>query len=196
MRINKLGVLFVVSTLLFLMSCDQDYYPKPRGFCRIDMPEKSYVVLDSIFPYTFEYPAFTQISPDHFSPDQPYWININYNQFRGSIHLSYKPVKDNLFQFMEDSRTLVVKHIPKASAIEEKVVSYPEREIYGMTYHIKGSGAASPFQFFVTDSASHFLRGALYFNIPPNNDSLAPVIDYIIEDIDHLLETFEWKDLQ
>jgi gliding motility-associated lipoprotein GldD len=195
MRSGNLKILFIIAAVIFLMACDQDYYPKPRGFFRIDMPEKSYVVLDSIFPYSFEYPEFTQIAPDNFSPDQPYWINIDYSRFKGSIHLSYKPVEGNLFQYLEDSRTLVLKHIPKASSIEEKVINYPERNIYGMTYHIKGSGAASPFQFFVTDSTNHFLRGALYFNIPPNNDSLAPVIEYIIEDIDHLLETFEWKDL-
>jgi len=195
MRSNSTRILFIFAALLFLMACDQDYYPKPRGFFRIDMPDKSYVVLDSVFPYTFEYHAITTITPDQFSPDQPYWINIDYEQFRGSIHLSYKPVEANLFQYLEDTRTLVLKHIPKASAIEEKVVNYPDRGIYGMTYHIKGSGAASPFQFFVTDSTDHFLRGALYFNMPPNNDSLAPVIKYIIEDIDHLLETFEWKDL-
>lgn len=195
MRLHKPGLLFFLTGLLILMACDQDYYPKPKGFFRIDMPEKSYVVLDSVFPYSFEYPAFTTISNDHLSPDEPYWINIDYLQFKGSIHLSYKPVENNLFQYLDDSRTLVIKHIPKASAIEEKAINYPDREVYGMTYHIKGSGAASPFQFFITDSTSHFLRGALYFNIPPNNDSLAPVIDYIIEDIDHLLRSFEWKDL-
>ena len=58
---------------------------------------------------------------------------------------------------------------------------------------IEGVEAASPFQFYLTDSVDHFVRGALYFNVVPNNDSLAPVIDYLKDDMRHMIETFEWK---
>jgi gliding motility-associated lipoprotein GldD len=54
--------------------------------------------------------------------------------------------------------------------------------------------AASPFQFYLTDSTKNFVRGALYFNTVPNNDSLAPVIDFLKQDIIHMIETFRWKD--
>jgi gliding motility-associated lipoprotein GldD len=49
------------------------------------------------------------------------------------------------------------------------------------------------FQFFVTDSTDHFLRGALYFNTAMKNDSLAPVIEYIKVDMIHLINTLEFK---
>jgi gliding motility-associated lipoprotein GldD len=68
-----------------------------------------------------------------------------------------------------------------------------ERRIYGVLYEIKGAEAASTLQFYVTDSLSHFLRGALYFNVSPNNDSLAPVIDFIEEDIRHMIGTLNWE---
>jgi gliding motility-associated lipoprotein GldD len=58
---------------------------------------------------------------------------------------------------------------------------------------VEGSGAASPLQFFVTDSSKHFLRGALYFTVKPNNDSLQPVIKFIKEDINRFIDTFEWR---
>jgi gliding motility-associated lipoprotein GldD len=64
--------------------------------------------------------------------------------------------------------------------------------VSGIFYDI-GGDAASPTQFFVTDSAKHFLRGSLYFNAAPNSDSLAPVVKYIKEDMLHLLETVKWK---
>jgi len=184
-----------LATILILVACENHYYPKPMGYFRIDMPEKTYRTLDTTFPYQFEYPVYTKISPDKFSPHESYWINIDYPAFKGSLHLSYKSVDDNLITYIEDSRTLVLKHIPKASAINEQVIINTERDIYGIAYHIMGSGAASPYQFYITDSTNHFIRGALYFNVLPNNDSLSPVIDFIKEDIGHLLNTFQWKEL-
>ena len=49
-------------------------------------------------------------------------------------------------------------------------------------------------QFWITDSTTHYVRGALYFNVAPNPDSIAPVDEYIREDIRHLIESFRWKD--
>jgi gliding motility-associated lipoprotein GldD len=89
---------------------------------------------------------------------------------------------------------MVIKHIPKADAIYDSLVVDRERNMFGLIYELEGSGAASPYQFFLTDSVSHFLRGALYFNTVPNNDSLEPVIDFLISDINYLIKTLEWKE--
>lgn len=187
-------VVFLLAFLINLFfSCGNDYVPKPRGYFRIDLPEKQYRLLDSIYPYTFEYPVYAQITPDKFAPDEPYWINIDFPQFKGRLHLSYKVVDNNLADYLEDARTMVVKHIPKASAINEKLIINEHDKTFGLIYEIKGIGAASPYQFFITDSTKHFLRGALYFNIVPNNDSLAPVIDFLKQDIEQMINTFKWK---
>ncbi|MBC35501.1 MAG: gliding motility lipoprotein GldD [Bacteroidetes bacterium] len=193
--IRKLYILIALSLMLiFLFACtSSEYQPKPKAYFRIDFPEKEYRMLDSAYPYKFEIPSYTFISPDHHSPDEKYWINLNFPEYNGQLHLSYKPVEKNLVKFMEDSRTMAYKHIPKASSIETRVIINPEDNVYGLIYEINGMGAASPYQFFVTDSSSHFLRGALYFNITPNNDSLAPVIDFIKEDIEHLILSLRWK---
>ena len=61
-----------------------------------------------------------------------------------------------------------------------------------MLYDI-GGDAASPSQFFVTDSSTNFLRGALYFNAEPNADSIAPSIAFVKEDIEHMLKSLKWK---
>jgi len=52
---------------------------------------------------------------------------------------------------------------------------------------------ATPYQFFLTDSTHHFFRGALYYDATPNQDSLAPVNAFLLEDIQHILNTFRWK---
>jgi len=189
------NIILSFSIVLFLLfaSCGSDYIPKPRGYFRIDTPEKNYILLDTTFPYSFEYPSFSKITNDPHAPNQKYWINIDYPKFKGCIHLSYKKVDNNLSTYYEDSRKLVLKHIPKASSIQNKLIIRKEDNVYGLVYNIQGISAASPYQFYLTDSINHFVRGALYFYTTPNNDSLAPVIEYIISDIDHLIETFQWK---
>ena len=179
--------------ILLLVSCGDNPTPKPRGYFRINLPEREYILLDSVYPYSFEYPAYATITKDIHAPAEANWINIDFPRFKGRLHLSYKKVNNNLGQYTEDAHSLVMKHIPKASAIEEVRIVNSDRRVYGLVYDIKGTGAASTYQFYVTDSTSHFLRGALYFSVLPNNDSLAPVIGFIKEDIQHMLETLKWK---
>ena len=38
---------------------------------------------------------------------------------------------------------------------------------------------------------SVFVRGSLYFNNIPNQDSIQPVLDFIKQDIEHIFETFD-----
>jgi len=184
---------FSVFLVWVLSSCSGDYYPKPNGYLRIDLPEKKYVSFDSDLPYTFEIPVYSKVVPDNDPMAGKYWINIEFPQFKGKLHLSYKKINGNLNNYLEDTRTMVMKHIPKASAIENKTYENPSRKVYGLTYTIAGTATASPYQFYLTDSTNNFVRGALYFNVVPNNDSLAPVIDFLEEDINHLIETFRWK---
>lgn len=191
---KNLIYLLIFSGIYILNGCSDNAVPKPRGYFRIDLPDKEYQLLDSTFPYRFEYPVYAQITQDPNAPREPYWINVDFPIFKARVHLSYKPVKNNLSTFAEDAHSLVMKHIPKASSIEEIRIDNENAQVYGLIYDIKGTGAASPYQFYVTDSTDHFLRGALYFSALPNNDSLSPVIIFIKEDIMHMLETLEWED--
>ena len=193
-KLNRmvLGVRLLV-IILVVCACNNEYYPKPKGYFRIDLPEKEYVPFDTLYPYSFEYPVYARVIPDDHPQAEPYWINIVYPQFNGTLHLSHKKINGNLNEYLEDTRTLVMKHIPKASSIENKQYSNDKAKVYGLTYTISGVAAASPYQFYLTDSTEHFVRGALYFNTVPNNDSLAPVIEFLKEDINHMIETFEWR---
>lgn len=188
---RHLSLIFLI--LLLLASCQSDYTPKPRGYFRIDLPEHAYRLSDTTFPFFFEYPVYARIFPDTSSLAEPYWINIGYPEFHAQLHISYKIIHGNLNRYLEDSRTLVNKHIPKASAITQQEFLNPGAEVYGLTFSIRGTEAASPYQFYLTDSVSKFVRGALYFNIVPDNDSLAPVIDFLCRDIDHMISTFRWN---
>ena len=177
------------------ISCDRDtnYLPKPRGYFRIDLPEKAYVKVDTIEKYSFECPVYTIVTPDPYSPDEKNWVNIEMPSFKGSIHLTHKPVDGNLGEYLEDVHTMVTKHLQKANGMRDSLIVNDEHNVYGMFIEMDGKGVATPMQFYLTDSTSNFVRGALYFNFKPDNDSMQPVINFIRKDIDHLIETFEWK---
>lgn len=187
-------ILFVLPSLFLLLtiSCKKDYVPKPRGYFRISFPEKSYKILDSnTFPYRFEAPVYSKIVPDNDRLAEPFWINLEFPQHKAEVHLSYKKVDNNLMKLTEDSRTLAYKHSIKADAINERVFVNLEKKVYGTIYMIDGN-AASPLQFYLTDSTKNFLRGALYIREVPNIDSIRPVIEFLTPDIIHLIETTEW----
>ena len=186
-------IYFFLTISLLAGSCNSPTVPKPRGYFRIDFPKKEYKLFDTTFPYIFEYPAYARIVADSSGLSEPFWINIVYTPFNAQLHISYKVIHNNLNTYLEDSRTLVNKHIPKANAISQREYAHPDVNVYGLVYDIRGSGAASACQFYLTDSVSNFLRGALYFNLVPNNDSLSPVIDFLKDDISHMINTFRWK---
>jgi len=186
----------VFCLLLVFYSCDTDYTPKRRGFFRIDLPEKEYQVFDTTYPYLFEHPVYSRVVPDESIYAEPYWVDLVFPRFDATIHITYKDVAgeaNQLHRFAEDARSFTNRQIPKATAINEERVVLPGNSVYGMVYYIEGTEVASTIQFFVTDSVDHFLRGALYFNVTPNNDSLAPVISFLKEDIDHMIKTLRWQ---
>ncbi len=191
---NKSIKLFsILFMLVWGVSCQRNYTPKPKAYFRIEFPERAYQQFDTNYPYAFKYPKYCIASPDTSYGSEKYWINIEFPKFNGKIHISYKSIKDNFQELMEDSRKLAYKHSVKADAIGEKMFIDDDQKVYGILYDIQGD-AASSIQFFATDSTKHFLRGSLYFNSKPNKDSLAPVIKFVKEDIIVLMESLNWKE--
>ena len=174
-------------------ACGNPPSPRPEGYLRIDLPEKSYRLFDSTrFPYRFECPAYARIVPDVASRNhEPYWLNMHLPE-QATIHFSYKRIKNNLSELLDDTHNFVYRHVIKASAITETPIRDSEKKTYGMLYEISGE-AASAVQFYVTDSVRHFVRGALYFMDTPHYAYSLPVISYYTTDIEHLIETLQWK---
>lgn len=184
--------LIIIGSIILIVGCNNKFTPKPRGYFRIDFPDRGYQLLDSTLPYSFEYPTYGKIVPHETWNAEPYWINVAFPQFNAQIHISYKNVSDNLYDLYEDNIRLAYNHVVKADAIEEHIFFNDEHNLYGMLFEIKGN-AASPMQFFATDSIRHFLRGSLYFNTQPNKDSLSPIINFLTDDVMNLVETIRWK---
>lgn len=193
--------LLLTSYLLLLTlaftSCNSDPVPKPKGYFKIDLPEKKYVLFDKPgYPYTFEYPVYGNVVKDStFFDDKPeneYWVNIDFPQFEGRLHMSYKAIGTNQFsKLVEDAFKMTSKHTLKATSIDEIPVKGGSG-VSGFIFDV-GGNAATGKQFFVTDSTKHFLRGALYFNSTPNYDSIQPVEQFLYKDMQHMIQTLKWR---
>ncbi|WP_336515251.1 hypothetical protein [Pollutibacter soli] len=204
--------LFLILTIL---SCNSPFTPKPRSYFKINFPERSYQQFDRPgFPYTFEYPVYSEISKDSTlfdeSGDDAYWINVDFPEFKGRVYLSYKTIggssvykiktdkgyKDSLVKntfdgLKDEAFRMTFKHSLKASGIQDSAFR-TANGISGVYFNVEGNAATSK-QFFLTDSTKHFLRGALYFDTAPNSDSLAVVNEFLEKDMTHLINTLKWK---
>ncbi len=186
--------ILIVLGIPLIFACKKDFSPKPKGYNRLELPSPSYIILPDTFPYNFEYSSHATVFPDSSWMAEPYWIDLYYPSIGASITISYKPVynsADTLTGLLNDAYKLTAKHQIKASSIEETIL----KTSYGHTaviVELKGE-VPSQFQFFVTDSVTHFLRGALYFDTATKNDSLAPSIEFVKVDIIHMLNTLKWN---
>ena len=189
------GLLFFV--LYFVFSCNSPYTPKPRGYFQIRFPKHEYQrFAQPGFPYSFEYPVYARIIRDtaffEDKPENPYWINIDFPRFNARIYISYKTIGQNSFdKLREDAYKMSYKHSYKASSIEDSLIRTP-LGISGVFFTV-GGNAATAKQFFVSDSVKHFLRGALYFDATPNEDSLGIVNEFLQEDMKHMINTLQWE---
>lgn len=187
------NTILLLLVIIFFAACESDNYtPKPTGYFRIDLPEKKYQTTDINCPFKFEIPIYANITHNPNQTETPCWFDINFTNLNASIYMSYKPVNNNINDYLEDSRTLAFKHTVKAFDIEQNTISFPERNVYGLIYEIEGNTASS-YQFHLTDSNNHFIRGSLYFNNLPNQDSIQPVLIFIKKDIEQIFNTLEWK---
>lgn len=184
-----------VSALFLLQGCEQAYQPKQVGYHKIDLPAAEYQLFDSAsFPYSFEYNKVAKPLQDKSKNAELYWLDLKYPSFDADVQITYKPVNGNmavLHEYIEEVRLLANKHNVKASMIAEQ--GYQTADGHKAYIFLLGGQVPTQFQFYTTDSAKHFFRGALYFKMADRNDSLQPVIDYISKDMERLLSTLKFK---
>ncbi len=171
-----------------------DYAPKPRGYFRIEFPEKEYRQFNTDAPFSFDYPVYAEMYPDSSKNSQKDWYNLTFPAYNARLHISYYHIlsKSTLDELTEDTRKLAFKHTVKATGINEALIKNTQKDVYGIYYTIDGNTASS-LQFFLTDSSKHYLRAALYFNEKPQQDSIQPVADFIEKDIEKMIASFKWK---
>ncbi len=186
-------VLLLLFVCAIVQGCGRHSVPKPYGYFRIAIPDTAYVqYAPENYPYAFALSANAVVRP-HVHEGEHYWIDVVYPELNAAIHCSYKPVHGNLRTLSRDAQEFLYKHATVASAIPEQGFDNPDARVWGVYYELLGN-TASPIQFYVTDSTHHFFRGSVYCNAVPNQDSLAPVYDYVREDVRRMMESFRWQE--
>uniref|UniRef100_UPI004047D817 gliding motility lipoprotein GldD n=2 Tax=Roseivirga sp. TaxID=1964215 RepID=UPI004047D817 len=193
---NATSTFLVCGLVLMLVfsACEPTYLPKPKAYNRIDLPAHAYQALPDTFPYHFYYSEYAELSRDSFPKAGRYFINLTYPDFDAMIQITYKDLKkpgNDIEKLLNDAFELTMKHNVRAYSIEETLMTLPNGQVASLA-DIAGE-VPSQFQFFTTDTAKHFFRGALYFNTAEKNDSLQPIIDFIKKDAIEMLNTLNWK---
>ena len=147
-RIKLQCIYFLFPSIILLLSaCNSDFVQKEKGYFKVNFPEKKYLQFDRPgFPYTFEYPVYGNIVQDSLFFDEqaenPYWINIDFPQFEGRLHLSYKEVGKHKFDsLVNDAFTMSYKqHTTRASAIQSQPFQ-SSNSVSGVYFTLKGLAA-------------------------------------------------------
>lgn len=193
----KILILFVFTCLLVgcgSSSQNDSYAPKPKGYNRIALPPQTYQPIGGEYPYQFDISTAAVVLPDSSPLAEKDWIYLYYPKLDANIQLTYKHVRRDparLRDFIDDAYKLAGKHQIRATAVQQQTIVTQTGKTATLI-RLQGD-VPTPFQFYTTDSTTHYLRGAIYFPTATKNDSLAPVIEYLERDALRLLNTLRWR---
>jgi len=184
---------FFITMILALgfVACKSDPPPpRPRAYPRIDFPDRSTLDYNTPdCPYTFRYPGYAEIN----EKKEACWFDLYMPVFEARLHCSYVPLttEKGFTDLVRDAFVIAGKINERANYMTESRVQNAQG-VGGLILDWTGP-AASPVHFYLSDTTNHFFKAALYFDSKVEPDSLAPIVDFIRQDIDTLIASFEWK---
>lgn len=181
-------VFFGIFKTCVAISANYQPVPKPNGYMRVDIPAAEYAVAED-FPINLEVNKFANDTLPLGGDEQGVeWLDIDYPQLKATIHCSYLMVDSVNFYYHLDNR--IERIMMNANFHKPRLVDMvSERDsVIKSTMFINNFGGLTPIEFIATDSVAFILSGTLaMYGGEVNKDSIAPVVDYIHEDIKHLL---------
>ncbi len=196
---KRILIFILVTTLLY--SCKEEgvFTPKPRMYPRVEFPVKSYNEFDfEACHFTFQKPEYASIKTGITffgeKAKHPCWFDLEIEKLNTSLHFSYTKIEgeNTLEKLVRDAFKIVEEHNAKSEYTEEALIEN-KNGVKGLMFNLEGP-VASPINFFLTDTTSHFVRASLYFNSAVNPDSTKIILDFVSKDVDRILSTFAWKD--
>lgn len=187
---KTLFFLVIITSALIVTSCNskKKTIPKPTTYLRVSLPDKSYDSYVDECLFSFEKPSYFEVKK---AQENTCNRDVSFGSLNGTLHLSYIKMDTSLSAYVNYANDKVDEHKVKATAISSKNFISDENNTYGTLFELKGN-VASPFQLYLTDSVNTFLSGVVYFNSRPNYDSIKPVLDFVKEDLERLMETMKW----
>ncbi len=196
----RLYVLLII--LLLVIGCQEERIPipKPRIYPKVNYPKRNYINFDKNYcSFSFKYPDYMVFEQDTTLANQATkhacWFNFTIPALNGTVHFTYTDISGSpgkLFDTLKDSYTLTEQHNGKSTGRNTLPFEDPNRRLFGIKYSVEGD-VASPYHFILTDSTNHALWAALYFNSRPSADSMQPIVQFVKEDLDKIINSFEWN---
>lgn len=191
-----IGSLSMLGLLFAFASCGDDELtiPKPPTFLRTELPDHAYTTYKDHARFTCDVSKHYLVKPVLFGNTVTDHLEINLGPLNGTLYVNYFPLpnRDSLVRFINLSNDKVDEHQMKADRILDKQLIDNKRKVYGTFFEFQGN-VATNFQFYLTDSLNHFVRGEVLMNCRPNYDSLRPSLDYLKQDLIKFFDSFEWK---
>jgi gliding motility-associated lipoprotein GldD len=188
-------ILIILVTLVLFASCGEDLMvPKPPTYLRMDLPEHKYSNLKTECGPSFEISKAYKSKTTAKTVTGICNLEIDLGPLNGTLYLFYYPLSksDTLSKFINFSNDKVDDHKLKATSINDEKILRPKDSVYGTFFELQGD-VATNFQFYLTDSVNHFMRGEVLLNSRPNYDSLKPSLDYLKVDLQKMVNTLKWK---
>ena len=202
-KMIKRGSLILL--LFSFVACQEERIPipKPRLYPKVKYPNRNYVDFDKTYcAFQFQYPDYMKFVHDstlgNRKAKHACWFNFNIPLLNGTVHFTYTDISggsssEKLFDTIKDSYELTEKHNLKASGRRELPIANHNKQLYGIKYSVEGD-VASPYHFVLTDSSNHALWATLYFNNKPQADSMKPIINFVKEDLEKIIASFQWNE--
>lgn len=185
----------LIAIFLTASACnDANPVPKPSTFLRTEFPEHAY--RPYLSPQNFSFSLADLYMPKTFEQAKSNYSvqEIDLGPLNGTLFLYYLrlPNKDSLSEIINFANDKVDEHKIMADKIDFEQIIEPKKRVYGTFFELKGN-VATNFQFYLTDSTQHFLRGEVLLNCRPNYDSLRPTLQYLKTDLQTLIKSFKWN---
>jgi gliding motility-associated lipoprotein GldD len=190
---NRILVIFIISFIIYACK-DEIPIPKPPTYLRTELPEHTYRIVSNNCPYELKLAEIYNYKPCIFEKSNFCMQQIDLGPLNGSLFLYYLniPSKDSLPSIINYANDKVDEHKIKADKIDFRQLIDKDKRVFGTFFELKGN-VATNFQFYLTDSINHFVRGEVLLNCRPNYDSLRPTLEYLKLDLLELVQNFKWK---
>lgn len=194
----RISVCVLVLHAISACSGDAPRIPRPRAYPKITYPERHYIEFsEAQCPLTFRHPDYMQVvRKTKFFGEQsshPCWFDLEAKALGATLHCSYSPVtsRQEFDKLVTDAFKIADQINQRANYMEEIRVANAYG-VHGVLMEFQGA-AASPLNFFLTDSVHHFLRMSLYYQARVVQDSLDPVTEFLRTDIAEIVNTLRFE---
>ena len=181
-------ILFISSfSLIYYISYDHYYIPKPQALLKIKSLEKDSILCSRIEHILFHHNIEALVEKEDSS-----CFSIVYPMYNARIRSCLSDFRD-LQAELRDFQYVIDMHEKKGAVIYCNIIENVRSDIYGTLCYLEGYNLATSARFFLMDSLNHYLSGELIFNTSINS-SILMQNEIMKDQVYNFISSFRWKD--